>query len=151
MIQTTNPNFSLSGTAITGNWLQPIRHQQVREHPPVRLVALQISSVMADSPEVGTPTNLYEVKPTLSNASRLGLQSAAVGAFVSALQNALGTHSRGAMGFLTRTGGTIGFFGVYLYSTLRIFMILTAFGLNSCYGIHFRFYRVLCCQRATEE
>lgn len=78
---------------------------------------------MADSPEVETPPNFYEPKPTLANASRLGLQSAAVGAFVSALQNAMGTHSRGAMGFLTRTGGTIGFFGVYFHSTRKIFMI----------------------------
>ena len=41
----------------------------------------------------------------------VGLQAAGVGALVSAVQNALGTHSSGAAGFLTRTGGTIGFFG----------------------------------------
>jgi hypothetical protein len=40
------------------------------------------------------------------------MQAALVGAFVSSVQNALGTHSKGASGFLSRTGGTIGFFGV---------------------------------------
>lgn len=66
---------------------------------------------MADSAEVDTPTNLYDPKPTLNYASRVGLQAAAVGIFVSTIQNALNSHSRGAMGFITRTGGTIGFFG----------------------------------------
>lgn len=68
---------------------------------------------MADSAETDTPTNLYEPKSTLKYASTVGLQSAVVGTFVSTIQNALNSHSRGAMGFLTRTGGTIGFFGAY--------------------------------------
>ncbi|KAH8100652.1 hypothetical protein BXZ70DRAFT_1077695 [Cristinia sonorae] len=54
---------------------------------------------------------VYEPRPSLRYASIVGLQAAGVGAFVSALQNALGSHSRGAAGFFTRTGGTIGFFG----------------------------------------
>ena len=41
-------------------------------------------------------------------------QATAVGALASACQNALGTHSKGAVGFFTRTGGTIGFFGTCL-------------------------------------
>jgi hypothetical protein len=53
----------------------------------------------------------FEPKAALKNASLLGLQGAGVGAFVSALQNALSKHSAGASGFFTRTGGTIGFFG----------------------------------------
>lgn len=53
----------------------------------------------------------FTPKPTLAYASTVGFQAAAVGAFVSAIQNALGTHKAGASGFLTRTGGTIGFFG----------------------------------------
>ncbi|KZT72823.1 hypothetical protein DAEQUDRAFT_722439 [Daedalea quercina L-15889] len=53
----------------------------------------------------------YTPKPTLAYASTVGFQAAAVGAFVSTIQNALGTHGAGASGFLTRTGGTIGFFG----------------------------------------
>ena len=53
----------------------------------------------------------FTPKPTLAYASAVGFQAAAVGAFVSAIQNALGTHKAGASGFLTRTGGTIGFFG----------------------------------------
>ncbi|KAF8736532.1 hypothetical protein AX14_014368 [Amanita brunnescens Koide BX004] len=52
----------------------------------------------------------YEPKPTLSYAAKVGLQAGAIGAFVSTLQNALGTHSHGAAGIVTRTGGTIGFF-----------------------------------------
>jgi hypothetical protein len=59
----------------------------------------------------------YEPKPTLSYAAKVGLQAGAIGAFVSTLQNALGTHSHGAAGIVTRTGGTIGFFGT-LHSPL---------------------------------
>jgi hypothetical protein len=57
------------------------------------------------------PDVTYEPKPTLRYASAVGLQAAGVGALVSAVQNALGSHNRGAAGFFTRTGGTIGFFG----------------------------------------
>ncbi|KAI0274826.1 hypothetical protein BC834DRAFT_965305 [Gloeopeniophorella convolvens] len=52
----------------------------------------------------------YEAKPTTQYAMTAGGQAALVGAFVSAVQNALGSHSKGASGFLSRTGGTIGFF-----------------------------------------
>ncbi|KAF8506929.1 hypothetical protein F5888DRAFT_1579519, partial [Russula emetica] len=52
----------------------------------------------------------FEPRPTIQYAATVGMQAALVGAFVSSVQNALGTHSRGASGFLTRTGGTIGFF-----------------------------------------
>lgn len=55
---------------------------------------------------------VYEPKPTLQYASSVGLQAGLVGALVSTVQNALGTHNRGAAGVLTRTGGTIGFFGM---------------------------------------
>ncbi|CDO71643.1 hypothetical protein BN946_scf184911.g114 [Trametes cinnabarina] len=53
---------------------------------------------------------VYEPKTTLQYASAVGIQAAGVGALVSAVQNALGTHSSGAAGIFTRTGGTIGFF-----------------------------------------
>jgi len=53
----------------------------------------------------------YEPKAPLSRATTTGLQAGAVGAFVSAVQNALSSHSAGAAGFLTRTGGSIGTFG----------------------------------------
>ncbi|KAG6912009.1 hypothetical protein DXG01_000257 [Tephrocybe rancida] len=56
------------------------------------------------------PAPAYTPKPTLKYASAIGLQAGAVGVFVSAVQNALGSHSNGAMGFLTRTGGTIALF-----------------------------------------
>ncbi|CAE6421781.1 unnamed protein product [Rhizoctonia solani] len=52
----------------------------------------------------------YEPKSSLQNAAFVGLQSAGVGTLVSAVQNALDHHNRGAAGILTRTGGTIGFF-----------------------------------------
>lgn len=54
--------------------------------------------------------NAYEQKSSLQNAAFVGLQSAGVGVLVSAVQNALDSHNRGAAGILTRTGGTIGFF-----------------------------------------
>ncbi|KAF9244636.1 hypothetical protein BU15DRAFT_71600 [Melanogaster broomeanus] len=54
--------------------------------------------------------DVYEPKAAFASATSTGLQAAAVGAFVSAIQNALGSHSAGAAGFLTRTGGTIGTF-----------------------------------------
>ena len=53
----------------------------------------------------------YEDKSVVGNCMNAGIQGALVGAFVSTVQNALGTHSKGASGFITRTGGTIGFFG----------------------------------------
>ncbi|KAI0082301.1 hypothetical protein K474DRAFT_1703304 [Panus rudis PR-1116 ss-1] len=53
---------------------------------------------------------VYNPKPSLRYASAVALQAAGVGAVVSAVQNALGAHSRGAAGFFTRTGGTIGIF-----------------------------------------
>lgn len=61
----------------------------------------------------GSPTDLggFEPRPTLQYAATVGMQAALVGAFVSSVQNALGSHSKGASGFLSRTGGTIGFFG----------------------------------------
>ncbi|KAF8846324.1 hypothetical protein BDN67DRAFT_918661 [Paxillus ammoniavirescens] len=54
--------------------------------------------------------DVYEPKAPLASATSTGLQAGAVGAFVSAVQNALASHSAGAAGFLTRTGGTIGTF-----------------------------------------
>lgn len=65
--------------------------------------------------EEGAQVNLqaetYEVKPTIKYAATVGAQAAVVGAVVSAIQNALGSHNKGAMGVFTRTGGTIGLFG----------------------------------------
>lgn len=55
----------------------------------------------------------YDPKPSLRYASAVGLQAAGVGALVSAIQNALGSHNKGATGFFTRSGGTIGLFGTY--------------------------------------
>lgn len=71
--------------------------------------ANNLSTIMSDAPPPDRPP--YDPKPSLEYASLVGLQAGAIGAFVSAIQNALADHSRGAMGFVTRTGGTIGFFG----------------------------------------
>jgi len=53
----------------------------------------------------------YLPRPSLYNAGVVGLQSAGFGVLVSAVQNALATHNHGAMGIVSRSGGTIGFFG----------------------------------------
>ncbi|TFY80775.1 hypothetical protein EWM64_g3246 [Hericium alpestre] len=69
---------------------------------------------MSSSPSTGVPNPTapfsFEAKPTTRVAAQAGLQAGIIGAFASAVQNALGTHAHGASGFLTRTGGTIGFF-----------------------------------------
>lgn len=53
----------------------------------------------------------YEPKPSLELAGYAAAKGAGAGLLVSAVQNALDSHSRGAMGVLTRTGGTVGLFG----------------------------------------
>ncbi|EIW86771.1 hypothetical protein CONPUDRAFT_44990 [Coniophora puteana RWD-64-598 SS2] len=64
---------------------------------------------MAGLPPQQVP-DVFEPKPAFRNGMAIGLQAGAIGAFISAVQNALGQHSAGAAGFLTRTGGTIGTF-----------------------------------------
>ncbi|RSH83445.1 uncharacterized protein EHS24_007129 [Apiotrichum porosum] len=54
--------------------------------------------------------HLFHQHDTLNIATRITLQSAGAGLLVSAVQNALDRHDRGAMGIFTRTGGTIGLF-----------------------------------------
>jgi hypothetical protein len=63
--------------------------------------------------EILDDTPVYEPKSALDHATRVGLQAGAVGLLLSSIQNALGSHSHGAMGVLTRTGGTIGFFSMF--------------------------------------
>lgn len=63
-----------------------------------------------------TEPSAFEPRSSLQNAAFVGLQSAGVGTLVSAVQNALDHHNRGAAGILTRTGGTIGFFSEYIPS-----------------------------------
>ena len=75
--------------------------------PPPAMADPNGTITTAQSPEQAT----YDPKPTLQYASTVGLQAAGVGALVSAIQNAVGSHGSGAAGFFTRTGGTIGFFG----------------------------------------
>ena len=84
------------------------------------------SSVMSEG-------SSYEPKPTLERTFRATLQAGAVGLVLSTVQNALGKHAHGAMGVVTRTGGTIGFFGntiqysLFFYNS-NIFYYLAAMG-----------------------
>ena len=75
--------------------------------PPTMAPSEHNDSAAGAAPE--TPS--YDPKPSLQYASAVGLQAAGIGALVSAVQNALGSHTSGAAGVFTRTGGTIGFFG----------------------------------------
>lgn len=73
----------------------------------------QSAVAMSDS-EDQTKDNvetIYEDRPAVRNAFVIGAQGAAVGTLVASVQNALQSHNRGAFGILTRSGGTIGFFG----------------------------------------
>jgi len=97
------------------------------------------------------PTETFQPRATLRYASAVGIQAAGVGALVSAVQNALGSHNYGAAGVLTRTGGTIGFFGMslprfaYIHGlneigiTLLVGLGMLELGVNRCYGCYVRF------------
>lgn len=83
--------------------------------PPPRGLLQDTHSQMAEEGKPSSSTSqepTYEPKSTLQYGSAVGLQAAGVGAVVSAVQNALGSHSAGAAGFFTRTGSTIGMFGM---------------------------------------
>jgi len=60
----------------------------------------------------GSGSNVYQPKGAVALAAQMGLYTGGVGFFISAIQNALTSHNRGAMGVFTRTGGTIGFFAL---------------------------------------
>ena len=67
--------------------------------------------ILKAGPNLKSNQEIYEPKTPVANAANVALKAGAVGFFVSSLQNALQKHNYGAMGVLTRTGGTIGFFG----------------------------------------
>lgn len=91
---------------------------------------------MAPEPTSGGSAPTYEEKPTVRYTAAAALQATMVGAFVSAIQNALGAHNQGAAGFFTRSGGTIGFFGACLRSyASRLASSLTEESLNNCVGL----------------
>lgn len=54
----------------------------------------------------------YEPKDALGRAAHGAWVVGAAGALLSAVQNSLAKQNVGAMGFLTRTGGSIGIFGM---------------------------------------
>lgn len=116
-------------------------------------------SLMAEShEEQRTPEPVvdltYDPKPSLRYASAVGLQAGIVGALVSTIQNALGSHSKGASGFLTRSGGTIGFFGACSSCSLRCSGALgtyTAVSNDSGDGIHVCSHGIRCCEPEGER
>lgn len=59
---------------------------------------------------MSTKEKHYEDKPAMDITVKTALQGAGVGLLVSAVQNSLDKHNKGAMGVFTRTGGTIGLF-----------------------------------------
>ena len=78
----------------------------------------------------------FKPKATLRYTSAVGIQAAGVGALVSAIQNALGSHNYGAAGVLTRTGGTIGFFGAsFLFPRFAYIHGLSEIGITSLVGL----------------
>ncbi|KAL8290176.1 hypothetical protein RQP46_003115 [Phenoliferia psychrophenolica] len=56
------------------------------------------------------PQVAYSPTSAISPAFNVGLTSAGVGLFVSAIKNSLETHNKGAMGVFTRTGWIVGYF-----------------------------------------
>lgn len=59
-------------------------------------------------PQLAAP---YNAKPSIELGAYAAAKGAGAGLLVSAVQNALDSHSRGAAGVLSRTGGTVGLFG----------------------------------------
>lgn len=90
-----------------------LRNKRQTQSPSGRSPTLSTSTTDPTmSTAFSTPEqSVFVPKTPVKHAATIGLQAGAVGVFVSAIQNALDKHSRGASGFLTRTGGTIGFFG----------------------------------------
>lgn len=60
-------------------------------------------------PQLAAP---YNAKPSLELGAYAFAKGAGAGLLVSAVQNALDSHSRGAAGVISRTGGTVGLFGM---------------------------------------
>ena len=110
-------------------------HDFVR--PPLPMAEPIDTTTSGTTPEKAA----YDPKPSLQYASAVGLQAAGIGALVSAVQNALGTHSSGAAGFLTRTGGTIGFFGTCVQDTTEAEDV-ERLSVRSCYGRDLRVDRI---------
>jgi len=58
-----------------------------------------------------TYTNMTNSKDCIAEAGKTAGIAGGIGLFVSAMQNTAQKHTTGARGVLTRTGGTIAFFG----------------------------------------
>ena len=63
----------------------------------------------------------FHPTPALQLAGKGALGGGSVGLLVSTVRNALEQHNKGAMGVITRTGGTIGLFSGFIYIYIRIF------------------------------
>ncbi len=115
VLQSSNTRGRLGGGSEVASALAAA--SDARTEPHTTLTDTRRSPTMADSLDssatgAALEKPAYDPKPSLQYASAVGLQAAGIGALVSAVQNALGTHTSGAAGFLTRTGSTIGFFGM---------------------------------------
>ena len=80
------------------------------------LTTFNFNALMSESNDASS----FTYKSPFKYATAVGLQASAVGLVVSTLQNALGNHSHGAMGVVTRTGGTIGLFGAFSLPNLHV-------------------------------
>jgi len=64
-----------------------------------------------------SPYTDYEPKDALARAAQGTIVVGTAGALLSAVQNSLAKQNLGGMGFITRTGGTIGIFGMSSFTS----------------------------------
>ena len=106
-------------------WLREVkvenRFVQIRQRRSESHTCHSLHKMSSTSPPE-MPT--YEPKPSLKYAAKVGLQAGVVGTFVSTIQNALASHSHGAAGFMTRTGGTIGLFGTFFVGPFQVCLLI---------------------------
>lgn len=75
------------------------------------------------------PGVVYSPQSALGPAFNVGVTSAGVGLFVSAIKNSLEPHNKGALGVFTRTGWIVGYFGE---SGARNYLVGQPFGPFAC-------------------
>ncbi|PWN25613.1 hypothetical protein BDZ90DRAFT_234051 [Jaminaea rosea] len=68
------------------------------------------SNAAAQREKLDAPASHYTQKSSVNAGMSAALTGLAAGTFVSAVQNSLGKHDRGALGIFTRTGSTVAFF-----------------------------------------
>jgi hypothetical protein len=68
---------------------------------------------MADKTNEQVVTETYSERSPIADGMTAGAASAGAGLLVSAIQNSVQTHNRGALGVFTRTGSTIALFSKF--------------------------------------